>query len=197
MSLTFATLWQLIVLTLRNPREGAEAVLSLGIPREALWPLMGLVVIVSVMLAQVSTFLLGGTVGPLAGSLFVNPLFTAAMQYVLLAIAAFAIHFIGRAMGGTGSLAEAVLLTTWLQVIMAAVQVVQTLTFVILPPLGGLIGILALVAFFWLLTHFVAVIHGFQSLAQVFLMILVSMIGIAFVLSLVLTMAGLMVPGAP
>jgi hypothetical protein len=47
----------------------------------------------------------------------------------------------------------------------------------------------------WLLTNFVAVIHGFRSLGQVFVMILVSLFVLAFVLSILLTLVGVTVPG--
>ena len=50
--------------------------------------------------------------------------------------------------------------------------------------------------FFWLLTNFVAELHGFGSLVQVFLMIILSIISIAFVLSVVLSIIGIAVPGA-
>ena len=97
-------------------------------------------------------------------------------------------------MGGTGSFEEAVLLMAWLQFIMICVQAVQAVALLVLPPLAGLIGIAGLFLFLWLLTNFVAVLHGFSSLIKVFLMILASAFGIAFGLSILLMLIGVTVP---
>jgi hypothetical protein len=125
----------------------------------------------------------------------IPPIVTGVIQLILLVIVIVAQHMIGRAMGGTGTLPEGILLITWLQFIMVCLQVVQTLALVVLPPLAGLIGIAGLAIFLWLLTHFIAALHGFKSLAQVFVMVLVSAFGLAFVLSILLTMAGVTMPG--
>ncbi|MEM9032698.1 MAG: hypothetical protein AAGB18_08625, partial [Pseudomonadota bacterium] len=88
------------------------------------------------------------------------------------------------------SIDETAIIVAWLQFIMVCVQVVQTAALIIMPPMAGLIGIVALVLFLWLLTNFIAVLHGFRSLAQVFVMILVSTFTIAFVLSILLAIFG-------
>ena len=88
-----------------------------------------------------------------------------------------------------------VLLIAWLQFIMVCIQVVQTALMLIVPPFASLLGIAGLVLFMWLLTNFIAVIHGFRSLGQVFVMILVSLFVLAFVLSILLSIAGVTVPG--
>jgi hypothetical protein len=75
------------------------------------------------------------------------------------------------------------------------IQVVQTALMLILPPLASIVGIVGLVLFMWLLTNFIAVIHGFRSLGQVFVMILLSMFVLAFILSILLTLFGVTVPG--
>ena len=185
--------------SLRNPREGAEEVLALGVPREGLWPILGLVVVLSVMLAEITGLIAVSTAGEqmeITGIL-ANPAMAGALQLVLLVVMVVAVHRVGRAMGGTGSFEESLLLMSWLQFIMVVIQVFQTAALMIAPPLAGLVGIFALVLFFWLLTHFVAVIHGFTSLAQVFVMILVSGFAISFALMLVLAILGVEMPTAP
>jgi len=185
--------------SLRNPREGAEEVLALGVPRDALWLIMGLVVVLSVILAEVTALIAMATVGNTMDitGLLSNPIMAGGLQLIILLVMVVAVHRIGRGMGGTGSFEESLLLMSWLQFIMVVIQVVQTLTLVIMPPLAGLVGIAALGLFFWLLTHFVAVIHGFTSLAQVFVMILVSGFGISFCLMLILVFLGVELPTAP
>ena len=56
----------------------------------------------------------------------------------------------------------------WLQFIMALLQAVQLVAVLILPLLAALLGLVGLGLFFWLLTGFVAELHGFRSPMQVF-----------------------------
>jgi hypothetical protein len=192
MTLSLNVLLQMVLRTIRNAREGAEEVLSLGVPREALWTALTLVVVLSILLAQVTSILITGTAS--MGGLPIGPAAAGLIQLFLMVVMTFAIFWIGRAMGGTGSFEEAILLVTWLQFIMVCLQVVQTVALFFVPPLAGLVGLFGLVLFLWLLTNFVAVLHGFTSLVQVFIMIILSAFGIAFGLSLILTLIGVAVP---
>jgi hypothetical protein len=125
----------------------------------------------------------------------VGPAATGFIQLLLLVVMVFAIFWIGRSMGGTGSFEETILLVAWLQFIMVCIQGVQAVSLIVLPSLvGSLIGVAGLVIFMWLLTNFIAVLHGFSSLFQVFVMILVAAFGIAFGLSIILTLIGVTVP---
>jgi hypothetical protein len=192
MTLTLNSLLAMAWRTVRNPREGATELLSLGIPREALWPALALVVVLSILLAQLTSLVVTGDMG-MAG-LPVGPAATGFIQLLLLVVMIFAIFWIGRSMGGTGSFEEAILLVAWLQFIMVCLQAVQAVALLIVPLVASLIGIGAIMLFLWLLTNFVAVLHGFSSLFQVFIMILVSAFGIAFGLSILLTLIGVTVP---
>jgi hypothetical protein len=195
MTLTLQTLLPMVWRTITNPREGAEEVLALGVPREALWTILLLVLVLSIILGQITTLLVATAAGVTVQGPLANPMITGMLQLVLLVVAIYAIHFIGRSMGGKGSIDEAILLVAWLQFVMVCIQVVQTALMLILPPLASIVGIVGLVLFMWLLTNFIAVIHGFRSLGQVFVMILLSMFVLAFILSILLTLFGVTVPG--
>lgn len=177
--------------SLRAPAEGASEILSLGVPREALGTIIALVVVLSVIFAEITARLMGGEMSGPMEAVFANPVAVGAFQLAVLLVTIGAVYGIGRMMGGTGTLEEAALLVAWLQFIMVCLQVVQTVALVLVPPLGALIGIASLVLFLWLLTHFVAVLHGFQSLGQVFAMIVVSIFTLAFVLSVLLALFGI------
>lgn len=192
MTLTMNGLLAMVWRTVRNPREGAEELLSIGVPREALWPALVLVVVLSILLAQGTTMLMTGSADM---SMPVGPAATGFIQLLLLVVMVFAIFWIGRSMGGTGSFEEAILLVAWLQFVMVCVQALQALTLILFPTIvATLIGMAALALFLWLLTNFIAVLHGFSSLLLVFVMILVSAFGLAFGLSLILTLIGVTVP---
>jgi hypothetical protein len=70
------------------------------------------------------------------------------------------------------------------------VQLVQLVALLILPPLAGIVTILAIALFFWLLTGFVQALHGFQSRMMVLFGVLGSMFAAAFVVSFILIMLG-------
>jgi len=195
MTLTLQTLLPMVWRTITNPREGAEEVLALGVPRQALWTILLLVLVLSIILGQITTLLVATAAGVTVQGPLANPMVTGVLQLVLLVVAIYAIHFIGRSMGGKGSVDEAILLVAWLQFVMVCIQVVQTALMLVLPPLASIVGIVGLVLFMWLLTNFIAVIHGFRSLGQVFVMILLSMFVMAFILSILLTLFGVTVPG--
>jgi len=68
------------------------------------------------------------------------------------------------------------LLVSWLQFVLICLQVVQIVAMVLLPPLAFLIGVAGIILFFWLLTAFVAELHGFSSTIGVFVSILIVMV---------------------
>jgi len=182
------------VATLRDPRGTAARITAEKLPTPVLWTMLATVVAVSVVLGQGSLMLVAGD--PVTDNPYLaNPLVMWGLQCGLLFVMVHAIHRIGRAMGGVGVFEDTLALVVWLQFVMACLQLVQTAALFILPPLADLIGIVGLVIFLWLLTHFTAAAHGFTQLGPVFLMILISAFGITFVLSLVLAMLGIVVPG--
>lgn len=192
---TLGTLLRLARDTVTNPREGAITVLSFAPARQALWLMFALVVVASLMMGELMSLMMGlPSDGPLTGPMQQSPFMLGLIQAGLLFVSIHAIHRIGRFFGGTGSLEEAALLIIWLQFILLCVQVVQLAAIVILPPVAGLITILAIALFFWLLTNFIAVLHGFQSLGMVFITTLFAAFGLLVLLSLVLSMLGLAMP---
>jgi hypothetical protein len=194
---TLGSLLRLARDTVTNPREGATTVLSFAPTREALWLMFALVVVTSLIMGEVMSLMIGLPAdGPLTGPMQQSPLMLGLIQGALLFLSIHAIHRIGRAFGGTGSLEESALLIIWLQFILLCVQVLQIAAMVVLPPVAGLITILAIALFFWLLTNFIAVLHGFQSLGMVFVTTLLAAFGLLVLLSMVLSMLGLAVPQA-
>ncbi|MCU0853827.1 MAG: YIP1 family protein, partial [Rhodobacteraceae bacterium] len=157
MTLTMNNLVAMAWRSVKNPREGAAEILALGVPREALWPALALVVVLSILLANVTALLLAGDA---AAAMPVGPAATGFIQLALLVVMVFAVFWIGRAMGGTGSFEESVLIVAWLQFIMVCLQVVQAGILVISTPVAEIFGLLGVLVFLWLLTNFVAVLHG-------------------------------------
>lgn len=198
MTLTLNNLLSLVIQTIKAPQEGASTILSMGLPRDVLLQLLTLVVVLSVIAGQLGVFALGGGFedGAMTGPFILSPLMAAFIQLALLIVLVSAVHGIGRALGGTGSFEESLALVTWLQFILLCLQVLQFVALILVPVLGGLIGLASIALFMWLLVNFVAVIHGFTSLGLVFAGVLISAFGILFAMSLVLAMLGLSIPGS-
>jgi len=197
MTFSASTLLSLVIETIRNPREGAARILNFAPPRDVLLQMLALVVIISVLLGQLGVIALGGSLsdGALAGPFSLNPMTATIVQFGLLMLLVVSIHSIGRAMGGTGSMEETLLLVVWLQVILLCLQAAQLLALLIVPPLAAVIGLATLGIFLWLLVNFVAVVHNFRSLGLVFAGVLMSALAILFSVSLVLTVLGFSTPG--
>lgn len=178
--------------TVSNPREGAETILSLGLPRQALWLAFALVIVLSMLLGDLLYVLADVSQdGPLTGPIAGAPVIMGLLQAAFLVLMTHAMTHIGRFFGGTGQFDEALVLVVWLQFIFICVQIVQLVAVLVIPPVAGVISILALGLFFWLLVNFIATLHGFASLGKVFGMTILSAVAILFTLSLVLTMLGI------
>ncbi|KKM72475.1 hypothetical protein LCGC14_1420190 [marine sediment metagenome] len=192
--LSLPTLLPLVGDTLRAPRETFARLLALDLPRGALWQALILVVILSVLLAEGANLLISPMSGGPGHMVIASPAVFGILQLSLLVVMVFAIYWIGKAAGGQGSFAGGILLVAWLQFVMVCLQALQSVAILVMPPLAWLIGVGGLVLFLWLLTNFIAELHGFASLGRVFAMILFSMLGFALGLSFLLTLIGVSVP---
>lgn len=184
--MTFGSLVSLAVAAIRNPRETANTVLSIGFPTAALLPAFLLVVVLSVLLT-----VLGEVLGaqPTDAGAF-PPLAVAALLGALLGAYILGLYRTGRAMGGNGSLAETALLMVFLQFILLLAQVIELLLWVAAPPLAGVFVIAVAVVAFWININFVDVLHGFGSLLKSFGLIIMVSLGIALIVMLLLSFSG-------
>jgi Yip1 domain len=182
------SLVDLVKLTLEDPRRGVRAVLNLGVPLPARTAGLLLMAVGSAVLTHLGFLLLPPANDPVMAFITGSPLRTAVVQWVILACTVLLIDRVGRARGGTGNLSDALLIVVWVQVIMLALQVVQLVALVIAPPLAVIINLGGLVLFFWLLTNFIAELHGFVSRRAVFVGIVVTGFAVALVLVFILTL---------
>ena len=176
------------VYTIRSPRGAARALLGMGLPASAAWMALALVCVLSAMLFHLSLGLLTTAEQAELAGLLGNPLGTVVMSALALSILVFGSFLIGRAFGGRGQLDQAALLIAWLQAIFLMLQLVQVIFMMILPVVAELIGTFGLALFLWLLTPFVAELHGFQSVWKVLFGIIGSVFAIAFALSILIVL---------
>ena len=179
-------------LTLANPRAGARWVMGLGLPAATAAEILLLTGALGGILSMAAWALVAdpaaGSDPSLMAAVFQRPLLLAAIQTAVQLASAWAAHVVGRAFGGTGTLAQALALMAWAEVLLLAVQAVQLLLMVVAPPLAGVFSPLALILFFWLMTAFVAEMHGFASSLAVFIGIILTGLAMAVVVAVVLAL---------
>ncbi|MBD3679330.1 MAG: hypothetical protein HUJ27_13160 [Rhodobacteraceae bacterium] len=194
MNLTPSTILALIAQAPVAPRATAQAVLDMGVPRQALWPMFILVMIASVLLSAVSQVLT-----PLPAEqavVWLSP-FSMAMIVTGATIAYIAgIWLIGVQFGGNGSFADSLLLMTFLQAVLLAADVVKIVATVISPALGGAVFFVVALMAFWLNINFVDVLHRFGSLLKSFFLILFVSFVLGTIAALLLASMGLTISGA-
>jgi len=193
--MNLSTLVPMALETVKDPRAVAQRLVALNLGRDVLWQALALVVVLSILLAELGALFLGNFSAVGQDTPFISPLRMGLIQFSLLVMMVFAIFWVGRAVGGTGRFQDGLVIVVWLQFCMVCLQVIQTVALLVLPALAWVIGVFGLVLFLWLLTHFVATVHGFVSLPKTFAMIVVSSFGFAFGLSLILALIGISVPG--
>lgn len=170
--------------SLTDPEQGGRAVLALNPTLHARWLALAAAVVLGVVVAALMPLVAGRM------DQAIPPFGAAALQAVVNLLAVVLMTQVGRMFGGNGRFADAVLLVAWLQALMIVVQGVQLVVLVLLPGLAGIVTILAIALFFWLLTGFVQALHGFRSRLMVLFGVLGSMFAAAFVVSLVLILVG-------
>lgn len=179
--------------TLRNPEAAAHWLIAQGWPMQVRWMALVLAVSLSGVLAFVSTLLFPVPEGeaamlPIAG----QPLVLAGMQLSAIVLGAGLMAGVGRLFGGHGRFEDALLLAVWIEAMLLVVQVVQIVVSLILPPLAGMLGIIAIALFLWLTVQFTKALHGFTSGPKVLFVMFATLMVMGFVLSFVMAALGLM-----
>lgn len=161
-------------LSLQDPRAATRALLDEGVPLSARTAGLLLVAVLSALLASLQLRLGPQDLDPMTAMMLGSPLRAAVVQWAFLALSVVLIHRVGRAFGGTGSFPDALLIVVWLQFLTLVLQLAQLVVNPISPALAGIIGLGGFVVFLWLMTSFIAELHGFRSRGLVFVGMIVT-----------------------
>jgi hypothetical protein len=186
MDLSLSALLQLARFTAQSPREGARMVMQADLPMPARWVALALMAVVSSLMAHLSMRLMPMDAQAQMGGMMASPIQTALLQAALMLVSVHAVYHIGRWRGGRGSFADALILMGWLQFLLLILQVLQIVTQIILPPLSNLIGYVSIGIFLWLISNFIAELHGFPSVFKTMLGVIGTLFAAGFILSLLL-----------
>ena len=173
--------------TIREPRAAARWVLQLGLPTPARWTALALMAVLSTLLVMLDLQIIGAPGDPMVQAALANPMPLAAVQMLILALSAWLMARIGQIFGGTGQFSDAVMLVVWMQAVLLVLQVAQILAALVSLPLSEVVAFAGFAISMWLMTNFVAELHGFTSLTRVFLGILGSGLALVVALAALLT----------
>lgn len=170
MNPTFRTLGDFLILSIRQPGVAARWLLALDLPAATPWIALAAVSVLGALLTGLGFHLTAAI--PPAMAAYYSPILGAGIQAVFTLVAAAVVTGVGRVLGGRGTLAAALLLICWVQAVLLVVQAAQIVFLLTLPLLGELAGLAWIILFFWLMSHAIATLHGFASVALVFLVLL-------------------------
>jgi len=189
MKLEWGYLFGMALQTVPEPRKVAREIQALQVPRAVLWQVLALLLVAATFLGVLASILF--PVDPeVAESFVADPIATGIAQAVLAVGMVFAIYWIGGKLGGTGSFDQALLSVIWLQFVLLVIELGIVFLGVFAPGMALLLWVMGLVMTFWILSHFIAEMHGFRSAGAVFLGILLVLLVLAVVLSIVFSFLG-------
>ncbi len=119
-----------------------------------------------------------------------SPLAYAALLFLISTLGAVALALAGRALGGAGTVAGALVIVAWFQVIDLAIQVAIVVVALLLPFLVPLIALASLSALLWCLLGFVQALHGIGP-GRALGTILLAALGLGVTLAVLLGLSGL------
>lgn len=186
-------LMDLAVETVTSPRLAAQKLLRLNPSTEVLWTAFLLVVICNALVAGISMLLVPAPTGvaePLA-IVLLRPSVFLMLQSTIVAAMIATFTFSGNILGGQGRLRDVALLLIWMQALRILVQLLVLVLSFISPMLGSLVVLLSGGLGLWILLTFLDEAHGYGSLFKSFITVFLGLIALAFLLSSVLSLFGL------
>ncbi len=180
-----------------EPRKIAREIQALRYPRAVLWQVFALFEVLS-MAIGVAISVLYPPAPELLAAISENPVLAITTKPVLagmvgaslLVITIFAIYWVGRSFGGTGRFDQAILTVLWLQFVMLIAQAAMLVLAIFAAGLAAIVNVSATVLMFWILSHFIAEMHGFKSVGLVFLMIILTIVAMLVGLAVILALIG-------
>lgn len=168
------------------PRDVARLLMSIRMGREALLTAFALVITLNALMLAGSQVLMPT---PLPAFLS-SPLVFGAIHGVMLGGLIGALTLMGWVFDGRGTFETVAVLLIWMQALRVILQAFMVLILPLSPGLGGLILTAASVIGLWMLLCFVDEAHELGNLWKSAAVLILGFVGLAFTLSLLLSLAG-------
>lgn len=179
----------MVLQSIPEPRKIARELFALNLDRTTLWQALFLMLVTGAMIG-VGSSLIFPPAPELSGTIFAMPLVVASAEAAVAVISVFLIYWLGRAAGGTGRFQDGIVTITWLNFVLLIVQVFVLILSLFAPSMAALLWLFGGFTGFWILSHFIAELHGFSSALRVFLTILLTSFIAVAILSIVLAILG-------
>ncbi|EEB86427.1 Yip1 family protein [Roseobacter sp. GAI101] len=185
-------LTELVVLSLRNPRQAAEQIIGWRLDRETLWTALALAAAVNTLIFSLSI-----TLQPTPGmpEFFTSPLAMFVLLAGVLVITTHGLYWTGRAIGGKGDLGDILALVVFLQVLRILAQVVIFVLMFVAPGISLIFSLATGIIGLWILVNFIAAAFRFPTLGRAFGTLLIAMLMIVLGLSFLLSIIGIAAQG--
>lgn len=196
MKFDWGYLFGMALQTVPEPRVVARDLFGLGLGRRTLWQILLLILVSMAFLGVISGVLFpvdAAEYGPIMS----NPLAVSASESVVGVGTVFAIFYLGRMAGGTGSFAQALMTVVWMHFIALVIELGVLFLGVFAPGLALVLWGGGFVMTFWVLTQFVTEMHGFRSAGMVFVGILLSLLVFIVIVSVLAGVVGIGAGVAP
>ncbi len=186
-------LFGMVLQTVPEPRKVAREIQALQFRRVDLWLALALLLVATTFLGVIASILFPvdpETMGPL----FSDPILMGIAQASVAVLMVFGIYWVGRMVGGTGTFDQALLTVIWLHFVLWIIELGVVFLGVFAPGMALLLWIMGMVMTFWILSHFIAEMHGFNNAGMVFVGIVLTLLAVVVVFSIFLAIIGIGVP---
>ena len=174
-----------------EPREAAGTLVSLGVPREVLWPAFLLMVLLQILFSSGMEILATASTAQV-----ISPFVEFFVSTVVGLISVIGIWKVGEYFGGTGRFEESLLLSVASQLVFFVAQIFLLLVLAIVPGLALIFSMVFVVFILWVSLNYIAALHRFSSLWTAFGVLVFASIVSLIVFAILLRMFGIEFVGA-
>lgn len=187
-----AVLAELVLLSLRSPRQAAEQIISWQFNRETLWTALALAAAVNTLLFSFSLIL-----QPTPGipAFFTSPLAMFILLAGVLVVTTHGLYWTGRAIGGKGELGDVLALVVFVQMLRIMAQVLIFVLMFVSPSLSVLASLATGLICLWILINFIAAAFNFPTIGRAIGVLLIATAAVVLGLSLLLSIVGIAAQG--
>jgi hypothetical protein len=197
MTFDFQTWMRAVWTSIMEPTQMAQKAIALNLPREALWTALALVAVLNVIMLALLQVASPAPIAFEEQAFALSPFAYVAIIGVFLALFVLGLLYVGKFMGGTGTLVGALTIIVWFQSISLTLEAVQLVLVLISPAIASIFGILSLGALIWCFVNFINVLHGFDNLGKAMITALLALIATAMTAGLILAILGVGPTGVP
>ena len=187
------SLQALAIQTLTTPAEAARTILSRDWPREALWAGLFLGLVLNTLFYALQQMLY--PVPEAAQMIRMGSSAYLAMNLAIQLALIGGITLAGRFFSGQGRADQVMALMIWLLILQAAAHAVMLLLILVSPVLAVLMNLAVVVVGFFIMLHFVNVVHGLGSLFKAFAVVMMAGVIVIAALTLFLNLFGFSILG--